>query len=210
MNLEKTAGKIKNDDLPDEEAYQFLLKAFGGMNDALADDGTIYVWHADGKGLLFRRAFEDAGFKYLQCGVWVKDTLVLGRSPFQWQHEPSLMGSKGGEIHWYGGGDEGTVWHFDRPKKSADPPSMKPVPLIVYQIRNSSAEGDLVLDPFLGSGTTLIACCETGRICRGVEFDPKFSDVIVERYISWSGGILDVYVERDGENIPYAEVPKPQ
>ena len=208
VDLEKTAGKIMNDNLADEEAYQFLLKAFAPMYQHLAEDGTIYVWHADGKGLLFRRAFEEAGFTFITCGVWVKDQLVLGRSPFQWQHEPSLMGSKGGDIHWYGG-DEGTVWHFDRPKKSADHPSMKPPALIAYQIRNSSQEGDAVLDPFLGSGTTLIACCETGRICYGLELDTRFMDVIVERYINWSGSSADVSVERDGVEIPYSEVPKP-
>ena len=209
IDVHKTAGSIKNDNLPDDEAYQFLLKAFTGMHEHLADDGTIYVWHADGKGRIFRQAFADAGFTLLQCAVWAKDQLVIGRSPFQWKHEPCLIGSLGGEIHWYGG-EDGTVWHFDRPKKSEAHPTMKTLGLIVYQIRNSSVEGDLVLDPFLGSGTTLIACCETGRICRGVEFDPKFSDVIVERYISWSGGFADVWVERDGEEIPYTEVPKPQ
>lgn len=209
IDVHKTAGSIKNDNLPDEEAYRFLLAAFKCMHEALAEDGTIYVWHADGKGLIFRRAFADAGFTLLQCGIWAKDQLVIGRSPFQWKHEPCLIGSRGGEIHWYGS-DEGTVWHFDRPKKSEAHPTMKPPALIAYQIRNSSKEGDVVLDPFLGSGTTLIACCETGRICRGNELDPKFMDVIVERYISWSGGYDDVSVERDGTEIPYTEVPKPK
>lgn len=209
VDVHKTAGSIKNDNLPDAEAYQFLLGAFKGMYEPLAEDGTIYVWHADGKGLIFRRAFEDAGFTFLQCGVWVKDALVLGRSPYQWIHEPCLIGSKDGEIRFYGS-DEGTVWHFNRPKKSELHPTQKSIPLIVYQVRNSSKEGDIVLDPFLGSGTTLIACCETGRICRGNELDPKFVDVEVERYISWSGGFADVSVERNGETIPYAEVPKPQ
>ena len=210
IDVHQAAGSIKNDNLPDDEAYQFLLKAFTGMYEHLADDGTIYVWHADGKGLIFRRSFEDAGFTLLQCAVWAKDQLVIGRSPFQWKHEPCLVGSRGGEIHWYGGEDEGSVWHFDRPKKSDKHPTMKTLGLIIYQIRNSSEEGDHVLDPFLGSGTTLIACCETGRICYGVEFDPKFSDVIVERFISWAGSSTEVFVERNGTEIPYAEVPKPQ
>ena len=208
VNVEKKAGKIMNDNMPDADFYKFVLAAYRGMYEPLADDGTILVWHADGNGLIFRKAFEEAGFTFLQCGVWVKDQLVLGRSPYQWQHEPCLIGSKGGEIRFYGS-DEGTVWHFNRPKKSDLHPTQKSIPLIIYQIRNSTKEGELVLDPFLGSGTTLIACCETNRICRGNELDPKFVDVEVERYISWSGGFADVSVERDGETIPYAEVPKP-
>ena len=209
VNVEKKAGKIMNDNMPDADFYKFVLAAYRGMYEPLADDGMILVWHADGNGLIFRKAFEEAGFTFLQCGVWAKDQLVLGRSPYQWQHEPCLVGSKGGEIHWYGGESEGSVWRFDRPKKSDLHPTQKSIPLIIYQIRNSTKEGEVVLDPFLGSGTTLIACCETGRICYGNELDPKFADVIIERYINWSGGFADVRVERDGTEIPYAEVPKP-
>ena len=209
VNVEKTAGKIMNDNMSDSDFYKFVLAAYKAMHEPLAEDGTIYVWHADGNGLIFRKAFEEAGFTFLQCAIWQKDTLVLGRSPFQWIHEPCLVGSKGGEIHFYGS-EEGSVWHFDRPKKSELHPTTKPVLLIAYQVRNSTQEGDVVLDPFLGSGTTLIACAETGRVCYANELDPKFVDVEVERYISWSGGFADVYVERDGETIPYADVPKPQ
>ena len=175
VNVHKTAGKIMNDNMSDSDFYKFVLAAYKAMYGSLAEDGTIYVWHADGNGLIFRRTFEEAGFTFLQCAIWQKDALVLGRSPFQWIHEPCLVGSKGGEIHFYGN-EGGTVWHFDRPKKSELHPTQKSIPLIIYQVRNSSAEGDLVLDPFLGSGTTLIACCETGRICRGVELDTRFVD----------------------------------
>lgn len=211
VDVEETAGKIQNDNLPDEEFHTFLLSAFRCMNDSLADDGSIYVWHADTKGLIFRRAFEEAGFYLSGCCIWKKNALVLGRSPYQWIHEPCLFGwKKGGKHQWYSDRKQTTVWEYDRPKSSPDHPTTKPVSLMAYPIKNSTMTNSIVLDPFLGSGSTLIACCETKRICRGIELDPKFVDCIVKRYIEWNhGNDQDVYVIRGGKRLPFSKVPKP-
>lgn len=201
-----TAGSIANDNLPDDRAYEFCRKAMGCMHEVLADDGSIYIFHADTKGLIFRRAFDDAGFYLSGCCIWKKNALVLGRSPYQWIHEPCLFGwKKGGRHQWYSDRKQTTVWEYDRPKSSKDHPTMKPVALMAYPIRNSTMTNGLVLDPFLGSGSTLIACEETDRICYGIELEPKFIDVIVKRYIEQAGD-NGVFVLRNGKKIPYAEV----
>jgi DNA modification methylase len=207
VDVEETAGKIMNDNMADEDFYKFLLVAYQAMYANLADDGSIYVWHADTEGLNFRKAFKDAGFYLSGCCIWKKNSLVLGRSPYQWIHEPCLYGWKQKGTHkWYSDRKQTTVWEYDKPRSSADHPTMKPVVLMSYPIRNSSATNGIVLDPFLGSGSTLIACCETDRICRGIELDPKFVDVIVKRYIEHEGGkIADVYVMRDGQKLTYKE-----
>lgn len=201
-----TAGSIANDNLPDDRAYEFCRKAMGCMHEVLADDGSIYIFHADTKGLIFRKAFDDAGFYLSGCCIWKKNALVLGRSPYQWIHEPCLFGwKKGGRHQWYSDRKQTTVWEYDRPKSSKDHPTMKPVALMAYPIRNSTMTNGLVLDPFLGSGSTLIACEETDRICYGIELEPKFIDVIVKRYIEQAGD-NGVFVLRDGKKILYAEV----
>jgi len=209
VDVEETAGKIRNDNLPDAEFYDFLLSAFRCMHANLADDGSIYVWHADTKGLIFRRAYEEAGFYLSGCCIWKKNSLVLGRSPYQWIHEPCLFGWKlNGRHQWYSDRKQVTVWEYDKPKASKEHPTMKPVALMSYPIRNSSMTNGIVLDPFLGSGSTLIACCETDRVCRGIELDPKFVDVIVKRYLSWCGehgAAEDVYVIRDGQRLTFDE-----
>ena len=207
VDVEETAGKIMNDHMADEDFYKFLLAAYTCMHDNLADDGSIYVFHADTEGLNFRRAFADAGFYLSGCCIWKKNALVLGRSPYQWQHEPCLFGWKqGGKHEWYSDRKQTTIWEYDRPKASKDHPTMKPVQLLAYPIRNSSMTNGIVLDPFLGSGSTLIACCETTRICRGIELDPKFVDVIVKRYIEHEGGKTeDVYVVRNGQKLTFEE-----
>nr|MBQ4457252.1 DNA modification methylase [Clostridia bacterium] len=182
VDVEETAGKIQNDNLPDAEFYDFLLSAFRCMQANLADDGSIYVWHADTKGLIFRKAYEDAGFYLSGCCIWKKNALVLGRSPYQWIHEPCLFGwKKGGKHQWYADRKQVTVWEYDKPKSSPDHPTTKPVTLMAYPMKNSTMTNGIVLDPFLGSGSTLIACMETDRICRGIELDPKFVDCIVKR-----------------------------
>ena len=210
VDVEETAGKIQNDNLPDEEFYDFLLSAFKAMRENLADDGSIYVWHADTKGLIFRRAFDEAGFYLSGCCIWKKNTLVLGRSPYQWIHEPCLFGWKASGRHrWYSDRKQVTVWEYDKPKSSKDHPTMKPVALMSYPLRNSTMTNGIVLDSFLGSGSTLIACCETDRICRGIELDPKFVDVIVKRYQAWCqerGITTDMYVLRDGQKLTFDEV----
>jgi DNA modification methylase len=207
VNYEGNAGKIKNDNMADDQFYQFLLDAFTCMETVMADDASIYVFHSDTEGLNFRRAFTDAGFYLSGCCIWKKQSLVLGRSPYQWQHEPCLFGwKKNGKHQWYTGRKETTIWEFDKPKKNGEHPTMKPVPLIAYPIMNSSMSNTVVLDPFGGSGSTLIACEQTERICYTVELDEKFCDVIVKRYIEQVGSDAGVSVVRDGLTYKYAEV----
>lgn len=207
VDVEETAGKIKNDNLADEDFYKFLFAALTNMEQNMENDASIYVWHADTKGLIFRRAFADAGFYLSGCCIWKKNALVLGRSPYQWQHEPCLYGWKlGGKHQWYSDRKQTTIWEYDRPKASKDHPTMKPLALMAYPIQNSSMSNCIVLDPFLGSGSTLIACEQTGRICYGVELEEKFMDVIVRRYIEQVGGSDGVFVIRDGEKLPYSDV----
>ena len=208
VDVEETAGKIQNDNLPDAEFYDFLLSAFRCMQANLADDGSIYVWHADTKGLIFRKAYEDAGFYLSGCCIWKKNALVLGRSPYQWIHEPCLFGwKKGGRHQWYADRKQVTVWEYDKPKSSPDHPTTKPVTLMAYPMKNSTMTNGIVLDPFLGSGSTLIACMETDRICRGIELDPKFVDCIVKRAIAHNNGKYDdVFVIRDGQKLRFDEV----
>lgn len=207
VNYEGSAGKIKNDNMADEAFYNFLLDAYTQMHSAMADDASIYVFHADTEGLNFRRAFADAGFYLSGCCIWKKQSLVLGHSPYQWQHEPCLYGwKKNGKHQWYTGRKETTIWEFDKPKKNGDHPTMKPIPLLAYPIMNSSMSNSVVLDPFGGSGSTLIACEQTDRICYTVELDEKFCDVIVKRYIEQVGGADGVTVQRDGLTYKYSEV----
>lgn len=209
VNYEGTAGKIKNDNMAADKFYQFLFDAFSNMASVMADDASIYVFHADTEGLNFRKAFADAGFYLSGCCIWKKQSLVLGRSPYQWQHEPVLYGwKKKGKHQWYTGRKESTIWEFDKPKRNGDHPTMKPVPLLAYPIRNSSMANSVVLDPFGGSGSTLIACEQTDRICLTIELDEKFCDVIVKRYIEQVGTDDSVYVVRDGRKIPYSELVK--
>ena len=207
VDVEETAGKIMNDNMADQDFYKFLLAAYTRMHENLADDGSIYVFHADTEGLNFRKAFKDAGFYLSGCCIWKKNALVLGRSPYQWQHEPCLFGWKtNGKHEWYSDRKQTTIWEYDRPKASKDHPTMKPVQLMAYPIRNSSMTNGIVLDPFLGSGSTLVACEETDRVCRGVELDPKFVDVIVKRYIELKEGKADdVYLIRDGQKLTFEE-----
>ncbi len=207
VNVEETAGKIQNDNMPDENFYKFLFAAFVNMEQNMENDASIYVFHADSKGLIFRQAFHDAGFYLSGCCIWKKNALVLGRSPYQWQHEPCLFGWKvGGKHQWYSDRKQTTIWEYDRPKSSKEHPTMKPVALMAYPIQNSCMSNCIVLDPFLGSGSTLIACEETGRICYGVELDEKFCDVIVKRYVEKTESGDQVFVLRDGEKIPYAQI----
>lgn len=207
VNYEGSAGKIKNDNMADEAFYNFLLDAYTQMHSAMADDASIYVFHADTEGLNFRRAFADAGFYLSGCCIWKKQSLVLGRSPYQWQHEPCLYGwKKNGKHQWYTGRKETTIWEFDKPKKNGDHPTMKPIPLLAYPIMNSTMSNAVVLDPFGGSGSTLIACEQTDRICYTVELDEKFCDVIVKRYIEQIGNSDGVTVQRDGLTYKYSEV----
>ena len=216
VNLESTSGKIKNDNLSDKEAYGFLMKAFGCFHEAMAKDASIYVFYATAKARIFHDAYEDAGFKVGAGLVWKKDRLVLTRTDFKYIHEPIIWGwRKDGKHIWYGDQKQVSVFEFDRIKNSKKDgcghPSSKPVPMIAYLIKLCTQTNGLVLDGFLGSASTLIACDQLGRICYGVELEPKFVDVAVQRYAqSHEGKFDDVFVERNGEKIPYADVPKPK
>ena len=211
VSYDGSQGTIKNDNLQDEEFYKFLLDAFTNMESHMANDASIYVVHADTKGHIFRKAFQDAGFYLSGVCQWVKQSLVLGRSPYQWKHEPCLFGwKKKGKHKWYAGRAETTVWNFDKPSKSKLHSTMKPVPLIAYPIKNSSLTNSIVLEPFGGSGSTLIACEQTDRVCFAVELEERFVDVIVKRYIEAVDSDEDVFLLRDGEMLKYKELVKEQ
>ena len=208
VDVEETAGKILNDNMSDGDFYQFLLSMFTQVENHMETDASVYVFHADTEGLNFRKAFKDAGFYLSGCCIWKKNSLVLGRSPYQWQHEPCLYGwKKKGKHQWFSDRKQTTIWEYDRPKSSKDHPTMKPIQLMAYPIQNSSMRGTIVLDPFLGSGSTLIAADQTGRICYGIELDVKFVDVIVKRYIEVTGD-TEVTVQRNHEVLTYNQVLK--
>ena len=207
VDYKGSAGKIKNDNMADDKFYTFLFDAFTQMYTNMADDASIYVFHSDTEGLNFRKAFSDAGFYLSGCCIWKKPSLVLGRSPYQWQHEPCLYGwKKTGKHQWYSDRKQTTIWEFEKSKKNGEHPTMKPIPLLCYPITNSTMSNTLVLDPFGGSGSTLIACEQTDRSCYTCELDEKYCDVIVRRYIEQVGTDKDVRVLRDGKEYTYSEV----
>lgn len=209
VNYSSDAGTIKNDNMADNDFYNFLFASYKNMANAMAEDASIYVFHADTEGLNFRKAFVDAGFYLSGVCIWVKQSLVLGRSPYQWKHEPILFGwKKNGKHKWFADRKQSTVWNFDRPKKSELHPTMKPIALVAYPILNSSMTNGLVLDPFGGSGSTLIACEQTDRTCYTIEIDEKYADVIVKRYIEQIGNDENVYLVRNGEKIKYSDIRK--
>ena len=209
VNYSSEAGTIQNDNMADTDFYNFLLASYKNMANAMADDASIYVFHADTEGLNFRKAFVDAGFYLSGVCIWAKQSLVLGRSPYQWKHEPILFGwKKNGKHKWFADRKQSTIWNFDRPKKSELHPTMKPIALVAYPILNSSMTNGLVLDPFGGSGSTLIACEQTDRTCYTIELDEKYADVIVKRYIEQVGNYENVYLVRNGEKIKYSDIRK--
>lgn len=228
---EGKAGKIKNDDMSGADFYSFLRAAFDCLFGVMKPGAPIYVAHADTEGLNFRRAFTDAGFKLSGCLIWRKNSLVLGRSDYQWQHEPILYGWKPGSRHrWYGGRKQTTVadwgnadpvsqlpdgrWQITvgdrvlivagearieelvpsviyepKPSRSDKHPTTKPTSLILRQLKLSSRSGDIVVDGFGGSGSTLIAAEMLGQSARVMELDPKFVDVICKRYADYCGRV---------------------
>lgn len=212
VNLESTSGKIKNDDLDDEKGYEFLKSTFERFKESMAKDASIYVFYATSKARVFHDAYEDAGFKVGAGLVWKKDRLVLTRTDWKYIHEPIIWGwRKDGKHIWYGDQKQKTVFEFDRIKNSKEDgcghPSSKPVPLIAYLISQCTQTNGMVLDGFLGSASTLIACEQLNRVCFGVELEPKFVDVAVERYIKLHEGRSDdVYLMRNGERIEYKDV----
>ena len=200
---------IENDSLKGEEFYNFLLSSFKNMADHLEKGGAAYVFHADTEGLNFRKAFIDAGFHLAGVCIWVKNSLVLGRSDYQWQHEPILYGFlQNGKHPWYADRKQTTIWNYDKPKRNKDHPTSKPLNLLGYPIQNSSQENAVILDTFGGSGSTLMACEKLNRICYMMELDPKYASVILRRYVEDTNDAWDVHVERNGEKIPYSDLVK--
>ena len=178
----KDALTIENDKMTDEQFYKFLLDFYSALAAYTRGGGGWYVWHADSEGANFRRAMNESGIMVKQCLIWVKNSMVMGRQDYQWKHEPCLYGWKEGAAHsWYSDRKQTTILEFNRPTRNAEHPTMKPIELISYQINNSSKQGDIVADAFLGSGTTMIASHQTNRICYGMELDPKYCQVIVDR-----------------------------
>lgn len=200
---------IENDSLKGDEFYKFLLSAFNNMAAHLEKGGAAYVFHADTEGLNFRKAFINAGFHLSGVCIWAKNSLVLGRSDYQWQHEPILYGFlQNGKHSWYAGRSESTIWAFNKPKRNKDHPTSKPLDLLSYPIKNSSQENAIVLDTFGGSGSTMMACEQMNRICYMSELDPKYASVILRRYVEDTGDADGVYVERNGQKIPYTDLVK--
>ena len=184
----KNALKIENDKKDDSAFRQFLSDSFIGANAYMKPGAVFYIWHADSEGYNFRGACRDAGWSVRQCLIWNKNVMVMGRQDYHWKHEPCLYGWKDGAAHlWNTDRKQTTVLDFARPTRSEQHPTMKPVELLVYQMTNNTKGEDIVLDPFLGSGSTLIAAQKSGRVCHGAELDPKYVDVIVQRYVDFTG-----------------------
>ena len=200
---------IQNDSMKGDEFYTFLYNSFVCMVEHLESGGAAYVFHADTEGLNFRKAFVDAGFHLAGVCIWVKNSLVLGRSDYQWQHEPVLYGFlKNGKHPWYSDRKQTTIWNYDKPKRNKNHPTSKPLDLLEYPICNSSQENAIVLDTFGGSGSTMMACEQTNRICCMMELDEKYASVILRRAVEIGIAQEDIFVERGGEKIPYSALVK--
>ena len=179
---------IENDSMDDASFYKFLLDAFGCAVAGMQSGASYYIFHADSRGHIFRQAVIDSGLEIRECLIWVKNSLVLGRQDYHWRHEPCLYGWKGGASHrWYSDRKQSTVLEFDKPAANREHPTMKPVSLVAYLIENSTQKGDLILDTFGGSGTTLIAAEQTNRTCAMMELDPHYCDVIIARWEELTG-----------------------
>lgn len=208
VDYEGTAGKIKNDSMEDKEFRDFLKYAFCNAKENMKPGAAFHIWHADSEGYNFRGACRDSGFIVRQCLIWVKNSLVLGRQDFQWKHEPCLYGEKpldieeleedehepclygwkdGAAHRWFKNRRQTTILQFDRPTSSKEHPTMKPVLLFDYEMKCNTLPGDIVLDLFGGSGTTIIAAEQNGRCARVMEFDPKYVDVIIDRWEKFTG-----------------------
>ena len=207
VDYEGTAGKIMNDKMEDNTFYLFLFQAFKNIFDHTKPGGAIYVCHADTEGLNFRNAYKNAGFKLAECLIWVKNALVLGRQDYHWRHEPILYGWKEGAAHYFvDDRTQDTIWEYNKPKKNEEHPTMKPLELCGRAIANSSRVGEIVLDLFGGSGSTMIASDQLQRKARLMELDERFVDVIVKRYIKYKGSSDDCYLIRNGEKISLSTI----
>ena len=209
VSYQGKAGKIANDSLTEDVLVeQLLLPAFKNAETVMDNDASAYIFHADTQGEWFRRAFREAGFKLSGVCQWVKPSLVMGRSPYHWRHEPVLFGWKTkGKHKWEAGRDQTTVWEYDKPKKNDIHPTMKPLDLLAKPIQNSTAANAIVLDLFSGSFSTGMACAQLRRICYAMEYDPKYASASICRYIE-AYGSESVLVERDGISLQYSDVVK--
>ncbi len=188
VDYEGPAGKIMTDKQEDSEFYDFLFKAFSNMFEHTKKGGSIYVCHADTEGLNFRNAYKNAGFKLASCLIWVKNSLVLGRQDYHWRHEPILYGWKEGAAHYFvDDRTQDTIWEYNKPRRNEDHPTMKPLELVGKAISNSSKPNEIILDLFGGSGSTLMACEQLNRKAYLMELDPKFVDVIIDRWETYTG-----------------------
>ncbi|MDU5087286.1 MAG: DNA methyltransferase [Anaerococcus vaginalis] len=211
VDLKNKSGTIKNDNLNDEEAYEFLMKVFTNFKEAMAKDASIYEFYATMKARVFYDAFEDAGFKVGAGLIWKKPRAPFMRTDWKFNMEPIIFGwRKDGKHNWYGDQKQTAVFEFDgikdSEKEGCGHPSSKPVPLIAYLIKQSTQTNGLVLDGFLGSASTLIACEELNRICYGIEIEPKFVDVAVKRYLNLVGSDEEINLLRDGKEYKYKDV----
>ena len=184
----KDALQIKNDSMSDDNFRQFLTDSYSAADAVMKQGAVFYIWHADLEGYNFRGAAQDIGWKVRQCLIWKKNSLVMGRQDYHWKHEPCLYGWKEGASHlWAANRKQTTILEFDRPSRSKDHPTTKPVELFEYQILNNTKGSDIVLDSFAGSGTTIIACEKNNRNAMCMELDPKYCDVIVKRWEEFTG-----------------------
>lgn len=199
--------QIENDSMSQEQFELFLSNSFAIISEILKNGGIFYVWHASRSQREFENALNSANLEIRQQLIWVKNSMVLGRQDYQWKHEPCFYGWKEGNHKWYADRKQTTVLEFDRPVANKEHPTMKPISLMAYQIKNSTKKDDIVFDGFGGSGSTLIACEQTGRKCYTCELDPKYCDVILKRYINLKGSSEDVYrLNADGTKTKYSEI----
>ncbi len=183
-----TGLTIQNDNMDEDTFREFLKVSFFNANTVMKEGAVFYIWHADSEGYNFRGACHDIGWKVRQCLIWCKNTLVMGRQDYHWKHEPCLYGWKEGASHlWASDRRQTTVLEFDRPSVSKEHPTMKPVGLFDYLIKNNTKKDDVVLDLFAGSGTTIIACEQNGRVAYSMELDPRYVDVIIARWEKLTG-----------------------
>lgn len=199
----KDSLKIMNDKMSDDSFRQFLRDAFSTADSVMREGAVFYIWHADSEGFNFRGACRDVGWKVRQCLIWCKNSMVMGRQDYQWKHEPCLYGWKEGSPHlWCSDRKQTTVLEFDKPLRNGEHPTMKPVPLFDYQIKNNTNVNDKVLDLFGGSGTTMIACEQNNRKSYLMELDPKYVDVIIQRWQKLTG--LEAY--RLSDNVKFNDL----
>jgi DNA modification methylase len=207
VDYEGSAGKIKNDKMKDDSFYLFLYDAFTNMYESSKPGAPIYVCHADTEGINFRRSFKNAGYKLAECLIWVKNALVLGRQDYHWRHEPILYGWKEGAAHYFvDDRTQDTIWEYNKPKRNDVHPTMKPLELVGKAISNSSKPRDKVLDLFGGSGSTMMASEQLGRISFLMELDERFVDVIVKRYINLVDSNENCYLIRNGKRAPLSSI----